>query len=335
MLERERFFNQIDALNSQNFEKYALSLFKYQYNHNPIYKKYVDLLGREVNAISKLTDIPFLPIEFFKSQMITADNVNSMAEAVFESSGTTATGNSQHYVFDLNFYLRHSKKLFEEHYGHLSDYTILALLPSYLERNNSSLVAMVDYFIKETKSEHSGFYLNDYQALIDKVAYLKKQQPNTKIIIWGVSFALWDLAEDFQPDFSNCIVMETGGMKGRREEITRSELHEILTKGLNVKQVDSEYGMTELLSQSYSKGKGIFQQSKSMKLLTREVNDPFSVTKTSKRAGGINIIDLANIDSCAFIETKDIGYVYPDGAFSILGRFDHSDVRGCNLLVAI
>jgi hypothetical protein len=334
MSERERFLDQIDALNPQNFEKHALFLFEYQYKHNPIYKKYVDLLGRDVRAISKLTNIPFLPIEFFKSQRVAAKNVSFNEQAVFESSGTTATGNSKHYVFDLNFYLQHSKQLFEADYGELSDYTILALLPSYLERNNSSLVAMVDYFIKETESEHSGFYLHDYQALIDKVVYLKEHQSNTKIIIWGVSFALLDLAEDYKPDFSECIVMETGGMKGRRAEITRAELHEILKQGLNVSEVHSEYGMTELLSQSYSQGVGIFHPSKSMKILTREVNDPFALTHSSQRAGGINVIDLANIDSCAFIETKDVGYVYPNGSFKVLGRFDHSDVRGCNLMVS-
>ncbi len=334
MSARERFLNQIDALNKENFGQAAISLFQYQYRHNPIYKKYVDFLGRKPASVTTLAKIPFLPIEFFKQHPIISGNLAiEDAESVFESSGTTTSVNSKHYVFDLAYYLNTSKLIFEKTYGALEDYVILALLPSYLERNNSSLVAMVDYFVKITSSEHSGFYLNDYQGLVDKVETLKAQEPNKKIVIWGVSFALLDLAEKIQPDFSGCIIMETGGMKGRRAELTRKTLHEVLQKGLNVTSIHSEYGMTELLSQSYSKGAGVFEPSASMSIFIREVNDPFAITARPKRAGGINVIDLANIDSCAFIETKDLGFVHQDGTFTVLGRFDYSDVRGCNLLV--
>jgi hypothetical protein len=334
MSERERFLKQFDALNVENFQDFALALFQYQSKYNLVYKKYIDALNINPNSIKDLRSIPFLPIEFFKQHRITASSPYiSEFDAIFESSGTGSGLTSKHYVSSLDHYLRHAKRIFNHYYGNLEDYIILALLPSYLERKGSSLVAMVDDFIKQTQSSHSGFYLDDLKQLIKKVETLKRQAGGKKILIWGVSFALVDLAENYIADFSDCIIMETGGMKGRRKEITREELHKILCDGLNVNTIHSEYGMTELLSQSYSTGKGIFQPPTSMKVLVREVNDPFDIKFSDKRSGGLNVIDLANIDSCAFIETQDVGLVEENGDFQVLGRFDNSDIRGCNLLV--
>tara|TARA_R100000152_G_C6741361_1_gene165133 strand:- start:87 stop:1094 length:1008 start_codon:yes stop_codon:yes gene_type:complete len=334
MSEREHFLKQIDTLNGENFQDFALALFQYQSKYNLVYKKYIDALNINVNAIDDLLSIPFLPIEFFKQhKIITQSDEFKNFDAVFESSGTGSGVTSQHFVPDLNHYLNHARNIFEQQYGSLNDYVILALLPSYLERKGSSLVAMVDDFIEKTNSSDSGFYLNDLNELVEKVNFLKLKNSGKKIIIWGVSFALLDLAENYKVDFSDCIVMETGGMKGRRKEITREELHGILCDGLNINTIHSEYGMTELLSQSYSKGDGIFQPSHSMKVMVREVNDPFDIKYSDKRSGGLNVIDLANIDSCAFIETQDVGLVKEDGSFKVLGRFDNSDIRGCNLMV--
>ncbi len=334
MTERERFYDQINTVSSENFENIALSLFRFQYTNNSLYNKYVNYRGIEVNKVNQLDKIPFLPVEFFKNHdIINEPYENERFEAVFESSGTGSDNVSKHFVRDLKTYLNHSVDIFQEHYSSIQDYVILALLPSYLERNNSSLIAMVAHFIEKTNSDDSGFYLYDHQALIAKVDEIKQSMIPKKIIIWGVSFALLDLAEKFTPDFSNCIIMETGGMKGKRKEMIRETLHDYLRERLNVDTIHSEYGMTELLSQSYSKGDGVFDPSKTMKILTREVNDPFQIEEVSSKTGGVNIIDLANIDSCAFIETKDIGFVNGDGSFQIFGRFDHSDIRGCNLLV--
>ncbi|WP_296618332.1 acyl transferase [Marivirga sp.] len=334
MSERERLLKQFDALNVENFQDFALALFQYQSKYNLVYKKYIDALNINADSINDLRSIPFLPIDFFKLHTILTQSENFPEyEAVFESSGTGSRVSSKHYVPNLNHYLNHAQNLFENYYGKLDDYIILALLPSYLEREGSSLVAMVDDFIKKTNSADSGFYLYDLKELVKKVEKLKANNNGKKIIIWGVSFALLDLAENYKVDFSDCIIMETGGMKGRRKEITREELHQILCEGLNVNAIHSEYGMTELLSQSYSKGKGVFQPSYSMKIMVREVNDPFDIKFYDKRSGGLNVIDLANIDSCAFIETQDVGIVNKDGSFQVLGRFDNSDIRGCNLMV--
>jgi len=334
MSEREHLIEQFDTLKVKKFQDFALAVFKYQSKNNLVYKKYIDALNINPNSIKDLRDIPFLPIDFFKKhEIVTTPSEATKYEAVFESSGTSSGINSRHFVPNLDFYLKHAENIFERHYSKLDDYIILALLPSYLERKGSSLVAMVDYFIKKTNSSESGFYLYDLEKLIEKVVGLKAKNGGKKIIIWGVSFALLDLAESFTPDFSDCIIMETGGMKGRRKEITRGELHSILTEGLNVESIDSEYGMTELLSQSYSRGGGIFEPSFSMKFMVREVNDPFAIKYFDKKSGGLNVIDLANIDSCSFIETQDVGVVNEDGSFQVLGRFDNSDIRGCNLLV--
>jgi len=334
MSERERLLKQFDALNVKNFQDFALKLFRYQSKYNLVYKKYIDALNIDVEAVKDLRSIPFLPIEFFKEHKVLtqAKEFESFA-AIFESSGTGSGTISQHFVPDLGHYFRHAQNIFEQQYGSLNDYIILALLPSYLERKGSSLVAMIDDFIEKTNSANSGFYLNDLNELVEKVKLLKANKDEKKIIVWGVSFALLDLAENYQVNFSDCIVMETGGMKGRRKEITREQLHEILCNGLNVKTIHSEYGMTELLSQSYSKGNGVFQPSHSMKVMMREVNDPFDIKYFDKRSGGLNVVDLANIDSCAFIETQDVGLVNEDGSFKVLGRFDNSDIRGCNLMV--
>ena len=334
MSERERFLKQFDALNVINFQDFALNLFYYQSKYNLVYKKYIQALNINPDSIKDLRSIPFLPIDFFKRhRVITSNNGLQNFDAIFESSGTGSGISSKHYIPNLNHYLAHAQHIFEEQYGKLEDFIILALLPSYLERKGSSLVAMVDDFIKKTKSSESGFYLSNLEELIKKVTELKAQNNGKKIIIWGVSFALLDLAENYEVDFSDCIIMETGGMKGRRKEITREELQSILCEGLNVPAIHSEYGMTELLSQSYSQGKGFFEPSHSMKILVREVNDPFDIKFSDKRSGGLNVIDLANIDSCAFIETQDVGLVHENGHFQVLGRFDNSDIRGCNLMV--
>lgn len=334
MSQRERLIKQFDALDKENFQEFSLDLFRFQSKHNSIYKKYLAALKVNVTKVKDLRSIPFLPISFFKNhQIITKESEVLEYPTVFESSGTGSGLTSKHYISDLEFYLLHARNIFEDRYGKLDEYVILALLPSYLERSGSSLVAMIDDFIAKTGDSDSGFYLDDLQLLVDKVAALKAAHSKKKIIVWGVSFALVDLAENYKPDFSDCIIMETGGMKGRRKEMTRNELHEILCSGLNVNEIHSEYGMTELLSQAYSKGNGVFQAPTSMMVLQREVNDPFDIQFSSQRSGGLNVIDLANIDSCAFIETQDVGRVNEDGSFQVLGRFDNSDIRGCNLLV--
>ncbi|WKV11853.1 acyl transferase [Marivirga harenae] len=335
MSERERFLKQFDALNVKNFQDFALNLFHYQSKYNLVYKKYIQALNIEAQSVKDLSSIPYLPIDFFKKhKVITNADASNDFEAIFESSGTGSGISSKHYVKELDHYLIHAENIFENEYGKLEDFIILALLPAYLEREGSSLVAMVDDFIKKTKSPESGFYLNNIDELVKKVAALKDLNNGKRIIVWGVSFALLDIAENYEVDFSDCIVMETGGMKGRRKEITREELHRILCTGLKVTKIHSEYGMTELLSQSYSKGNGVFEPSHSMKIMVREVNDPFDIKFHDKRSGGLNVIDLANIDSCAFIETQDVGLVQEDGKFKVLGRFDNSDIRGCNLLVS-
>ena len=329
MLSPVTFKQSLFHLQPVGFEETALRLFRYQAAHNAIYKKYLELLGRNPDAIQSLTDIPFLPISFFKTHRILTGSPT--VEQVFESSGTTGQVRSQHHVADLAFYKGMSRKIFEDFYGSLTNYHILALLPSYLERETSSLVVMADYFIQESRSEHSGFYLNNTNALLEKIQFLKSG--SRKILLLGVTFALLDLAERNEaPDLSGVIVMETGGMKGRRREMIREEVHAILCNRLNISEVHSEYGMTELLSQGYSKGNGIFQAASTMKILLRDLNDPFAPSPDT-RYGGINIIDLANVDSCAFIETQDLGQLTENGGFSVMGRFDNSEVRGCSLMV--
>ncbi|MEH0157907.1 acyl transferase [Limibacter armeniacum] len=313
--------------NDFSFTDTALEVFEYQALKNPLYKEYLSYLKVSVNDVKQLTDIPFLPIEFFKHHDILCEGVKPRIQ--FQSSGTTGSITSKHLVADPEFYQLSSQHAFEKLYGKLSDLHILALLPNYLEKGESSLVHMVDHFIKHAK-QPSGFYLYEYEKLCETIKELKAA--GEKILLIGVTFALLDLSEQYSIDLSDCILMETGGMKGRRKEMLRSEIHTIFKNAFNLKEIHSEYGMTELLSQAYSKGQEIFEPASSLKLLFREINDPFSVS-ASRKSGGINIIDLANIDSCCFIETKDIGGTAGNDTFKVLGRYDNSDIRGCNLMV--
>jgi hypothetical protein len=320
----------LSEVNGQNFENIALELYRYQVANNPVYRSYITHLGRGVRSFSQ---IPFLPINFFKSHHVVSDRWTP--ETIFTSSGTSGTTTSRHAVRDVGFYLHHAEQIFTATYGPLRNFHVLALLPSYLERKGSSLVAMADHFIRQSASPHSGFYLNDHDALIRKIDGLKKPEKGMKsrrILLLGVTFALRELAEHYEIDLSGSVVMETGGMKGRGPEIVREELHYYLCRRWNISVVHAEYGMTELLSQAYSTGGGKFHPSRGMKIIVRDLHDPFNVERPGK-TGGINVVDLANIDSCAFIETEDLGRINQDGSFEVLGRMDNSDVRGCNLLV--
>ena len=310
------------------FNEVALQVFKHQFENNPVYRSFCDLLYIHPVDVKTIQQIPFLPIQFFKSHEVLSSR--EQIEETFLSSGTTGSITSKHLVTDISWYKESFTKGFEYFYGAIEDYTVLALLPNYLERTGSSLIYMVDDFIKKSKSPESGFYLNNIDDLAEKLIQLDKK--GDKILLIGVSFALLDLIEKHQFQLQNTIVMETGGMKGRRKEITRDELHSLLSKGFGTDKIHSEYGMTELLSQGYSNGDGIFECPPWMKILTRDTDDPLSVLSNQK-SGGINVIDLANYNSCSFIATQDLGKVYSDGSFSVLGRFDHSDVRGCNLMV--
>ena len=322
----ERFSWDLYPINDKSFEEIALNLFRLQATENKVYQKYITYLGVDIERVDAIHHIPFLPISFFKSQSVVSGVWKP--ELVFASSGTTGQEVSHHSIPSLPFYLHHSQKIFEDIFGPLDQFHVLCLLPSYLERTGSSLVAMANHFVKESKSLSSGFYLKDLDRLVAQLEALKGDK---KVLLLGVSFALLDLAEQFEVDLSHCVVMETGGMKGRRQEITRQELHEILCSNMNVGKVYSEYGMTELLSQAYSFGHGLFRCPPSMRVVLREVNDPRS--RESLSAGAINVIDLANFHSCAFIETQDLGRIHQDGHFEVLGRMDNSDLRGCNLMV--
>jgi len=315
------------SVNEQNFEDIALRLFRFQAKNNPVYSQYLQYLKCPVAEITSIQKIPFLPIGFFKTHEIKTGEWLPQVE--FTSSGTTGMSTSRHAVNDLSYYLNLSEYIFKQFYGSANEFHFLALLPSYLERTGSSLIAMMDHLIKQSKSPHSGFYLHNHADLVKKLNALRGA--DRPIILWGVSFALLDLAEAYELDLHDCIVLETGGMKGRRKEWIRDELHLFLTKRFNIEAVHSEYGMTELMSQAYSKGGGYYQTPSWMKVLVRDINDPFLVVNS--KVGGINVIDLANFHSCAFIETQDLGRIGQNGSFEILGRIDNSDVRGCNLLV--
>jgi len=318
----------IYTVNANTFSDIALSQFHYQAENNLVYREYLQYLSIDHTKIESLDRIPFLPISFFKSRQVKTGQWH--AETVFESSSTTGMVASKHEVKDLSFYLHHAARCFEFFFGPLTGYHFFALLPSYLERNNSSLVAMMDYFIKQSGSPYSGFYLSDLDKLKADIAHAKNDQ-SKKIIVWGVSFALLDLAENNPPDLSNCLVFETGGMKGRRREMTRQELHAVLKDAFKVSGIYSEYGMTELFSQAYARGSSIFYTPPWMKVMIREVGDPFTWVKDG-RPGGLNIIDLANVNTISFIETEDSGLLLATG-FEVHGRLDNSDVRGCNLMV--
>lgn len=326
---QKRVFELKSTINDVDFNLFSLELFNYQYQQNAIYKAYILSLKIEVTDIKHYTQIPFLPIEFFKSQKVVCEEIN-VNSVCFSSSGTTGQITSKHYVNDIAIYEQSFSKGFELFYGNPKDYCILALLPNYLERTGSSLVYMFDKLIQASSHPKSGFYLKNLEELKSTIELLKHTKQKT--ILLGVTYALLDLAEmgvELTDDF---IVMETGGMKGRRKEMLKEELHQTLKNGLNVNTIHSEYGMTELLSQAYSKQNGVFECPPWMKILIRDVNDPFSYVK-SQKSGGVNVIDLANINSCSFIETKDLGKIRQDSYFEILGRFDNSDLRGCNLMI--
>ncbi len=313
----------------EQFTTIALQIFKYQAVQNKVYKKYLALSNIEVEKINSLEKIPFLPVEFFKTHKIITGN--SAYKKIFYSSGTTGSEKGKHFITDTGLYQQSSRNSFSCFYDDVKEYCFLALLPSYLENKNSSLVYMMNDFISNSCYKESGFYLFDHIKLVENLKKLKNK--NIPTILLGVSFALLDLAEKYTLDFNELIIMETGGMKGRREEVTRNELHEKLKKSFCVKSIHSEYGMTELLSQSYSKGDGKFYSPPWMKILIRDSYDPRSYVSNGK-TGGINIIDLANINSISFIETQDLGKINNDSSFEVLGRNDHSEIRGCNLLIS-
>ena len=311
-----------------DFEKVSLSVFRYQAANNLVYKKFLSFLNIDINSVKSTKEIPFLPIQFFKSHKIisSTDNINQ----IFSSSGTTGTITSKHYVTDVSLYEKSYLSAFEHFYGKISNYTVLALLPSYLERSDSSLVYMVNDLIIKSQNTKSGFYLNNLTEL--KNTLLELEADHEKTLLIGVSYALLDLIEQHKFNLKNTSIMETGGMKGRRKELIRDELHKELKKGFRVDTIHSEYGMTELLSQAYSKGDGIFKTPPWMKILIRDTEDALTILHHQK-TGGINVIDLANINSCSFIATQDLGKTFADGSFEVLGRFDNSDIRGCNLLI--
>jgi len=317
-----------NTLNIQNFEQEAVKIFRHQATNNEVYRHFISLLGHDINQVDRLQKIPFLPIEFFKSHDILSSK--DPVQEVFTSSGTTGMVQSRHLVTDLKVYEESFRKGFDFFYGNISDFTVLALLPGYLERKGSSLIYMVDDFIKKSHSEFSGFYLNELEALGDILVELDAKRE--KVLLIGVTYALLDLIEKRNFQLQHTIIMETGGMKGKRKELVRNELHLLLSKGFGVSNIHSEYGMTELLSQAYSLGGGVFETPPWMKIIIRDTEDPFQEL-TEGRTGGINVIDLANINSCSFIATQDLGRKVADNKFEILGRFDHSDIRGCNLMV--
>jgi phenylacetate-coenzyme A ligase PaaK-like adenylate-forming protein len=316
--------------NSRTFRAAALEVFYYQARHTPVYKDYLNALGVDPKKVSQLDQIPFLPIEFFKSHQVIVEW--KKAEVVFESSGTQGTTHSLHHVADASLYHKSFSTAFRQFYSEPYTYCILALLPAYLERSASSLVHMMDGLITDSGHPDSGFYLHNLDELVSVLQKRNKDRFPTMLV--GVSFALLDLAEQHSMILGDHImVMETGGMKGRRQEMVRSELHKELKTAFGLDAIHSEYGMTELLSQAYSKGDGLFHCPPWMKVLIRDPNDPLTLLPAGQ-SGGINLIDLANLNSCSFVATGDLGKVFEDGSFEVLGRFDHSDIRGCNLLVS-
>lgn len=312
----------------KQFEKIALKVFRFQYENNAVYRQFCELLKVEKGSVKLLQEIPFLPIQFFKSHEVLSDE--KPVQEIFTSSGTTGMITSRHLVTDVTLYEESYRKAFSEFYGNIEDYAILALLPSYLERQGSSLIYMVQDLIQLSNNTNSGFYLHNHDDLIAKLIELEEQEQN--VILIGVTYALLDLIEKQKFNFSNTIIMETGGMKGKRKEMIREELHQQLCDGFGVSAIHSEYGMTELLSQAYSLGNGIFECPSWMNILVRDTEDALTYVDYGK-TGGINVIDLANINSCSFIATQDLGKKYPNNSFEVLGRFDHSDIRGCNLMV--
>lgn len=329
MLEQALEKQVFDIDTDDDFEKAALAVFRYQVANNEVYKRYVDLLKVNIDGVNSIEQIPFLPIEFFKKFQVKAGNFKP--SIIFTSSGTTGMSNSAHYVKDEQLYIKSFLQSFRQFYGDETAYTFICLLPSYLEREGSSLIYMMDYLVKASKQPLSGFYPQINETFLELIQTLQIDKTQ-KVFFIGVTFALLDLAEKYPCDLSHFILMETGGMKGRRKEITRAELYDILSKQLKAKAIHSEYGMTELLSQAYSKENGLFFCPKHMKVLVRDLNDPFTLLNANQ-TGVINVIDLANIYSCSFIATQDAGKLLLNGSFEVLGRVDHSDIRGCNLMM--
>ncbi len=325
MVETDSIFN---ISSDEDFKDMALDVFRFQFEHNPVYRSFCDLLFKHPSDVTTIEDIPFLPIQFFKTHKVLSSQ--SAIGKTFSSSGTTGSVTSKHYVTDLSLYEKSFKTGFNHFYGNIEDYVVLALLPSYLERDGSSLIYMVDDLITTSKHIESGFYLNNLDELATTLKTLETKGQKTVLI--GVSFALLDLVENYDFNLKHTIIMETGGMKGRRKEMIRTELHQVLKTGFGVQKIHSEYGMTELLSQAYSIGNGIFKCPPWMKVLTRDTEDALTIQENGK-SGGINIIDLANVNSCSFIATQDLGKIHTNSTFEILGRFDNSDIRGCNLML--
>lgn len=315
--------------NEQQFTETALQVFRFQAQNCTVYREFITNLKVDIDSVDSVENIPFLPISFFKSREVlsSADKV----QVTFASSGTTGMINSRHLVTDVSWYEESFRRAFDLFYGNIRNFCVLALLPSYLEREGSSLIYMAEDLVKRSENPDSGFYLYNHDDLFKQLKNQQHAQIPTLLI--GVTFALLDFTDQYSVNFPELIVMETGGMKGRRKEMIREELHQMLCRGFGVNVIHSEYGMTELLSQAYSNGNGIFNCPPWMKVITRDINDPITVLDNDK-TGGINVIDLANINSCSFIATQDLGKVYQDGSFEVLGRFDNSDIRGCNLLVA-
>ncbi len=323
--------DKIFTVSQAGFESLALDIFRYQSRYNDIYRRYIAALGKDPAAVSALTDIPFLPIRFFKSHQVTSSSFEP--ELVFESSGTTGSINSRHLVKEAAVYERSFSEAFSLFYGPATDWCIIGLLPSYLERSHSSLVYMVDRLVKQSGHPGSGFYLYEHEKLAHLLQQLEAKHQPTLLI--GVTFALLDFAEKHSLSLRHTVVMETGGMKGRREELVRPQVHSILTKAFGVTVIHAEYGMTELLSQAYSDGNGLFSCPPWMKIVLRDEEDPLTVRADTGAivSGAINVIDLANIHSCSFIATDDAGRLHPDGRFEVMGRLDNSDLRGCSLMV--
>lgn len=318
--------DKIFSVTEKGFEQLALDIFRFQYENNTVYNSYVNALGIKPSTVNAIEKIPFLPISFFKTDEIKTGKFN--AEVIFKSSGTTRTKNSRHHVKDVSIYVQSFTTGFEKLYGNLEGWCILGLLPSYLERGDSSLVFMVDRFIRQSKLDHSGFYLYELDKLKETLVSL--ENTNQKTMLIGVTYALLDFAERCPITLKNAVIMETGGMKGRREELTRMEVHERLRRAFNMIDIHSEYGMTELLSQAYAKKDGRFESPSWMRVLIRDDEDPLLVHRSG--TGIINIIDLANVYSCSFVATDDVGRMYADNSFEVLGRMDGSDLRGCSLL---
>ena len=322
--------NRIFKISSaKEFDQTALEIFHIQAETNPVYKDFIFNLGIDPEHIGSLNKVPFLPIEFFRNHKVVSGT--SSVEAVFESSGTTGRKTSRHHITDLSLYEESFLTGFRYFFGDPGSYFFAGLLPSFIERGNSSLAYMVDGLIKKSKDRRSGFFIDEAEELITLLQQIKND--GGRGILIGISFALLDLAEKYSPDLSGITVVETGGMKGKRKEITREEMHSILKNKLNIESVQSEYGMTELLSQAWSERDGLFHSPPWMKIIIRDPADPFSVITGYGITGGINVIDLANLNSCSFIATGDLGKLYDDGGFEVLGRFDSSDIRGCNLMM--